>query len=140
MDKIYHHVQPGDQFLLCSDGVYNEIKDSEIEQIMRPMGSAPNQGDFCFFATTVNLEGGGQQWKIGGIYTVDSEPIWHPTEKYQNSLQLVARPPGGIPVDVALLEDEFEPESEMERADHPFTFGVYELEMGALDIITEELI
>jgi tetratricopeptide (TPR) repeat protein len=112
-------------------------QESEVEHILRPMGATPNQGDFCFFATTVDLDSGGQQWKIGAIYTVDSEPIWHPTEKYQNSLQLVARPPGGIPVDVVLMEDDMDEEATGEVGSHPYSFGVFELEMGALDIITE---
>jgi type VI secretion system protein ImpM len=34
LEISYHQPQPGDQFLLCSDGVYNEISDLEIENII----------------------------------------------------------------------------------------------------------
>jgi type VI secretion system ImpM family protein len=34
LEISYHQPQPGDQFLLCSDGVYNEISDLEIEKII----------------------------------------------------------------------------------------------------------
>ncbi len=36
----YHQTQPGDQFFLCSDGVYNEISDQEIESIINMPNSA----------------------------------------------------------------------------------------------------
>ncbi len=110
-------------------------KSADVENIMRSMGDAPRTGDFCFFASTSSKEDGAQQWKIGAIYAVDSEPIWHATERYQNSLQLVSRPDICIPVDVSLMEESGEQEEI--GAEHPFSFGVYELEMGALDVITE---
>jgi tetratricopeptide (TPR) repeat protein len=117
---------------------FNELRNgklSDVENIMRPMGDSPKTGDFCFFASTNNLENGGQQWKIGAIYSVDSEAIWHATDKFQNSLQLVSRPEICIPVDVTLMEENTQT-GEID-ANHPFSFGVYELEMGALDVITE---
>ena len=36
----YHQPQPGDQLFLCSDGVYNEISEQEIESIINMPNSA----------------------------------------------------------------------------------------------------
>ena len=40
LEICYHQPQPGDQFFLCSDGVYNEISDLEIENIINMPNSA----------------------------------------------------------------------------------------------------
>lgn len=40
LEICYHQPQPGDQFFLCSDGVYNEISDQEIENIINMPNSA----------------------------------------------------------------------------------------------------
>jgi serine/threonine protein phosphatase PrpC len=34
LDMGYHQLQPGDQFLLCSDGVYNELAPQEIAEFI----------------------------------------------------------------------------------------------------------
>ena len=33
-DIIYHSVEPGDLFLLCSDGLYNMLEDTVMAEIM----------------------------------------------------------------------------------------------------------
>lgn len=40
IEVAYHQPLPGDQFFLCSDGVYNEISDLEIEAIITMPNSA----------------------------------------------------------------------------------------------------
>ncbi|MFT4908703.1 MAG: type VI secretion system ImpM family protein [Oleispira sp.] len=40
LEICYHQPLPGDQFFLCSDGVYNEISDQEIENIINMPNSA----------------------------------------------------------------------------------------------------
>lgn len=40
LEISYHQPQPGDQFFLCSDGVYNEMSDQEIENIINMPNSA----------------------------------------------------------------------------------------------------
>lgn len=40
VEIAYHQPMPGDQFLLCSDGVYNEISDLEIETIINMENSS----------------------------------------------------------------------------------------------------
>ncbi len=40
IEVAYHQPLPGDQFFLCSDGVYNEISDLEIESIITMPDSA----------------------------------------------------------------------------------------------------
>ena len=40
LEISYHQPQPGDQLFLCSDGVYNEMSEQEIEDIMNMPNSA----------------------------------------------------------------------------------------------------
>ncbi len=40
LEISYHQPQPGDQLFLCSDGVYNEISEQEIENIINMPNSA----------------------------------------------------------------------------------------------------
>jgi tetratricopeptide (TPR) repeat protein len=118
---------------------YHELQTSSethIDRLLRPMGAEPRPGDYCFFAAPDAPEGDGSaRWKIVAIYAVDSEPMWHPVHRYHTALRLVNRPPEGIPVDVAPAADEGRA-TELDR-DNPYAYGVYELEVGALDIITE---
>jgi hypothetical protein len=118
---------------------YHELQTSSethIDRLLRPMGVEPRPGDYCFFAAPDAPDAEGtSRWKIVAIYAVDSEPMWHPVHRYHTALRLVNRPPEGIPVDVAPAADEGRA-SDTDR-DHPYSYGVYELEIGALDIITE---
>src|SRR5690606_9138299 len=105
---------------------------SDVERIVRPMGNLPRPGDFCFFAaeSAAGEKTAGKSWRIVSIYAVDSDPVWHPVDGHQTVLTLVDRPPVGIPVDVRLSDEE----AKQFDKGHPFAHGVYELEMGALDI------
>mgnify|MGYP006276089685 CR=1 FL=1 len=119
---------------------YNELVMSStdaIERLLRPMGPEPRLGDICFFATTTKSPQG-SQWKIVAIYMVDSLPMWHPVDGYHSVLRLVARLPDGLPVDIEMADDL--PSSEtnrMHKRDQHITYGVYELDNYAIDIIEE---
>lgn len=40
LDMDIHVLQPGDRFLLCSDGLYKDTTDSELARILRRKGDA----------------------------------------------------------------------------------------------------
>lgn len=40
VDMEIHAVQPGDRFLLCSDGLYKDVSDSELARVLRRKGDA----------------------------------------------------------------------------------------------------
>jgi hypothetical protein len=121
---------------------YHELQTSSenaIDRLLRPMGQEPRPGDYCFFAAPEDPdETGRAKWKVVAIYAVDSEPMWHPTYRYHTALKLVSRPPLGIPVDVEVQEAQSgEATRRKPGSDDAYSFGVYELEIGALDVITE---
>jgi hypothetical protein len=99
------------------------------------MGTAPQVGDFVFFASPSD-DYGEPRWKIAAIYTVDSEPMWHPVHGHHTALKLVTRPSEAIAVAVQTATDAPQGPIKLPRT-HPLANGVFELELGALDIITE---
>lgn len=116
---------------------YHELQtssESSIDRLLRPMGASPRPGDYCFFAAGDQES---SQIQVVAIYAVDSEPMWHPTYHYHTALRLVSRLSEGIPVAVETAKDEAHSERRHIDSDDPFAYGVYELEIGALDIITE---
>lgn len=40
VDMDIHVVQPGDRFLICSDGLYKDVSDTELARILRRKGNA----------------------------------------------------------------------------------------------------
>lgn len=119
--------------------------DREIEFLTRSLGGEARTGDICFFASDdfVQVSGErrrkGRQWRIAAIFAVVSEPMWNPMTRCENGLQLISRLAAPIRVDV--VEDEsIGPKVVRQVAkDHPSRFGVFELEDGALDIISEAI-
>ena len=126
---------------------YQELRtsrESHVERLMRPMGGDAQPGDLCFFAVddTANSDG---KWKIAAIYTVDSQPIWHPYWRNQSALQLISMPKKLITVDVKIMDapkakkgGKSSKPAKLPK-DHPFRFGVFQLEEGALDLIQEAI-
>ena len=112
---------------------YHELltsPESDVDELLRPMGEMPKSGDFCFFASAKESS---SKWKIAAIYAVDSHPIWHPVTGHQSALRLVCRPREGIPVDVEMLG---QPDDSTKSVNTVAGEGIYELEVGALDVIT----
>ena len=112
---------------------YHELltsPESDVDELLRPMGELPKSGDFCFFASAKESS---SKWKIAAIYAVDSHPVWHPTQGHESALRLVCRPREGIPVDVEMLSQSDE---SLTVVDSSADEGIYELEVGALDVIT----
>lgn len=126
---------------------YQELKasrESHIERLVRPMGGDAQPGDLCFFAVDLPEKRANRQrgssWKIAAIYTVDSAPVWHPQWKYQSALQLFAIPKKMIAVDINIMDSTPSPKTVAQLPKgHPFRYGVFQLEEGALDLIQEAL-
>ncbi len=127
---------------------YQELRmsrESAVEHLVRPLGGDAQPGDLCFFAVddTHGKEDGA--WKIAAIYTVDSQPVWHPYWRQQSALQLISMPKKLITVDVKIMDEpQAGPGKKQAKAsklpkDHPFRFGVFQLEEGALDLIQEAI-
>ncbi len=130
---------------------YQELRtsrESSIERLVRPLGPDARPGDLCFFAVDENGNASDRTWKIAAIYTVDSDPVWHPYWRHQSALQLIHLPKKLISVDVKMVDVPVAPKgkaaakaSKASRLpkDHPLRFGVYQLEEGALDLIQEAI-
>ena len=127
---------------------YQELRmsrESAVEHLVRPLGGEAQPGDLCFFAIdeTKGKEDGA--WKIAAIYTVDSQPVWHPYWRQQSALQLISMPKKLISVDVKIMDAPHgtkgkKPQKKTKLSkDHPFRFGVFQLEEGALDLIQEAI-
>ena len=128
---------------------FNEIMsapEQDIEFLTRAIGGQARSGDLCFFAGDQHVTWQGDRrsqariWQIGAIYAVMTDPMWHPTSRNEHTLQLVARPPRGIPVDVHYLEEAQKavPHSKVPK-DDASRFGTYEIGEGALTLITEAM-
>lgn len=122
---------------------YHDLMSSSepsIDRLLRPMGTSPRPGDFVLFTAPPVDDGENvQHWSIVAIYTVDSEPMWHPVYRHHTALRLVCRLANSIPMEVkARAEDRNAstlPKTSQGR-DEPIRYGVYEIEQGhALDII-----
>ena len=128
-------------FVCLSPRKYYELQNEpehEVKRLYRPMGTVPRPGDLCFFASLPAKAS--DTAKIGAIYSVDSEPLKDGMHRAVTALNLVARPSGGIPVDMQIAEEDFGiGEAFGLSPDHPYYHGVFELELGALDIITEAI-
>ncbi len=127
---------------------YQELRtsrESAVEHLVRPLGGEAQPGDLCFFAIdeTKGKEDG--TWKIAAIYTVDSQPVWHPYWRQQSALQLITMPKKLITVDVKIVDEQQAGIAKKSQKaaklpkNHPFRFGVFQLEEGALDLIQEAI-
>ncbi len=118
---------------------YNELmtaSEPSVDRLLRPMGTSARSGDFVLFTAPPVDDGENvQHWSIVAIYTVDSEPMWHPVYRHHTALKLVCRLVNAIPMEVRTRAGEQGSGNKPGR-DEPIHYGVYEIEQGhALDII-----
>lgn len=106
-----------------------------IEHITRPMGNTPKPGDLCFFAASSGVSTDQERWRIVATYSVVSDPVWHPYYRNVSTLKLESLE--SIPVDVCLLDEKDQATMVKLGKNHPYRYGVFELEEGALSVITE---
>jgi tetratricopeptide (TPR) repeat protein len=111
-----------------SNSKYLELKSSheeKIRSINKAMGEDPRPGDLCLLVGEDYAEDGVSRLRLGAIYNVASDPIWHPVYNYQSVMTLVCRPEVSVPFEVEAMQDENRVEP------------VYELGVAALGIIEQ---
>jgi tetratricopeptide (TPR) repeat protein len=91
-------------------------------------------GDICFIATEDYRDSGSRQMRVGAIYTVSSEPKWHPMYGTQSMLTLVGRPPVSLPIDIATVGADRRQTPERQR-----NVRAFELDGEALDQIVGKM-
>ena len=104
----------------------------KIQEIRKAMGEGPQQGDLCLlvgddFAAD---DAAGQSFRLGAIYTVDADPVWHPLYQYQTVMSLLFRPEVSIPFAVDQIDEDSGSETASVEGEM-----VYELAPDALGLI-----
>jgi protein phosphatase/serine/threonine-protein phosphatase Stp1 len=56
LDKISARIQPGDRFLLCSDGLYKTLKESEIASLLAEGHGVPPTQAMVAAALAMNAD------------------------------------------------------------------------------------
>ncbi|MEZ4741229.1 MAG: hypothetical protein R3B45_02080 [Bdellovibrionota bacterium] len=111
----------------------NELAD--IEYIRTPVEAQSRKGDLVFFAADDPLNKNGR-WRIVSIYTLTTDPSWHPVRHFECELELVYRMDTCLEVDVCFDDEEFSKQEGEQNIRSPYPH-MYALEGGALEIITE---
>ncbi len=108
----------------------------ELSQIVWSMGEQAKAGDMVFFAAEHPLDGGGP-WRIVAIYHVVSGPNWSPYTKFESTLELIYRMDTPLEIEVKIRESDERKVKQGGARQQRESLGVFLLEGGALDIITE---
>jgi hypothetical protein len=116
--------------------------DQELGTLHRPMGKDAMPGDIVLYVTkaahvakqSASLS---HEWRIVAIYRVMTPPYWHPTNRWQSSLELVDRLDSPIPIDAnhVASDKNIRGKAYSLPRGHHARFGVYELDESAMDIV-----
>jgi hypothetical protein len=116
--------------------------DQEIANLQRPMGRDAMPGDVVLLMTksahvAKKPVEHAHELRIVAVYRVTTRPYWHPTNRWQNQLELVDRPDSPIPVDSKEVKSDWNTRGQkysLPRGHHA-RYSVYELDDSALDIV-----
>ncbi|MBV9258768.1 MAG: protein phosphatase 2C domain-containing protein [Ktedonobacteraceae bacterium] len=86
VDSFVVHLQPGDKLLLCSDGLWDMVRDPKIEGVLK--NTAPNPTMTADALIKAALEGGGED-NVSVIVISLTETPQHTVE---HGIQLLAKP------------------------------------------------
>lgn len=141
-----HSQKPRYWFIKVPSRTYNELRtapESEISRISRAMGNQPKSGDICFVfgdgLTHERYSDDYSTWRLGAVYTVASEPVWHPYQLFQSDLILESRPKVSVPMLFQQLDRKKAFLKGKKDKGDPRNFGVLEVDGTAVDAILEEL-
>ena len=122
-----------------SERKFHELKTSpeqHVKHLRRAMGATPRPGDVCFFVggdyRNATAPKSDHHWRLGAIYEVVSDPIWHPTQQFQSRLSLINRPEVSIPIAVHEYDRQGEAAPRRRDPKNPLHYGIYELNGTAL--------
>lgn len=113
--------------------------DEALSRLVRPMGVGAKPGDLVYFGTRVKDADGRRVWKILADYTVDSLPIWHPTQSYHSALRLDTRYEVGVVVPDLQPRGPGQTPQEQSYYDLHRRVGVYELDRQGIERIAVSL-
>jgi hypothetical protein len=116
--------------------------DQDVATLQRPMGKHAMPGDVVLFVTksahvAKHPVTNAHELRIVAVYRVASRPYWHPTNRWQNQLELVDRPDSPIPIDSKEVKSDWNVRGakySLPRGHHA-RYSVYELDDSALDIV-----
>jgi tetratricopeptide (TPR) repeat protein len=116
--------------------------DQDVAVLHRPMGREAMPGDIVLFMTksahiAKQPSATNQEWRIVAVYRVTTKPYWHPTNRWQNGLELVDRPDSPIPIDAKDVGSDWNVRGKkysLPRGHHA-RYSVYELDDSAMDIV-----
>ena len=116
--------------------------DKDISVLNRPMGRSAMPGDVVLYVTksahmAKQPAAASHEWRIVAVYRVITKPYWHPTNRWQNSLELIDRPDSPIPIDAKDVASDFNVRGtkySLPRGHHA-RYGVFELDDSAMDIV-----
>jgi tetratricopeptide (TPR) repeat protein len=108
--------------------------ESELKFMAITISKEAAPGDICFIATEDYRDSGARQMRVGAIYTVSSDPKWHPMYGSQSMMTLVGRPPVSLPIDIATVDTD-----RRQTADRLRNVRAFELDGEALDQIVGKM-
>ena len=139
-DVDVDQVEPSQAWLLkLSPREYFEMQTmapGEISQLVRPMGDQAKPKDIVFFAAEHPLNRKGP-WRIAAIYHVLSGPTWSPFCQLETTLELIHRMDTALEIDVKISEAHANSARSTKNRVDAASLGIYHLEGGVLDVITE---
>jgi hypothetical protein len=116
--------------------------DQDIGVLHRPMGRSAMPGDVVLYVTKSSHTAkqpavSAHEWRIVAVYRVTTKPYWHPTNRWQNGLELIDRPDSPIPIDAKDVVSDINVRGNkysLPRGHHA-RYGVFELDESAMDIV-----
>ena len=116
--------------------------DQDVSVLHRAMGKEAMPGDIVLFVSksahvAKKPASSTQEWRIVAVYRVATRPYWHPTNRWQNGLELVDRPDSPIPVDAKEVTSDWNIRGKKYSLPkgHHARYGVFELDDSAMDIV-----
>ncbi len=103
---------------------YYDLQSKQQEEIVHTLSETAVPGDIVVFVGD-DYQNPSRSWRIGSVYSVESEPTWHPVRGFECHLSAMHRLEASIPFEVR-LDKQVSAKS-----------AVIELDRGAIDLLIE---